>query len=176
MILAGLFALVVTGCAGPDLTAVPTTASAPYACDGVPRASVELIVGGPVEVSNATDDWGAEYDTFLCDLTGEHGLVTVDETSVVQSPWGRTEEDVLAVMGSSSASAPLDLDAPGSGFTWGDASAGWVCDGRVITVYAAGDPVPGRDRTADVTHLLTSMLPWACHGEDVPPATDDPTD
>lgn len=173
---AGLILLtLVAGCSGPDLSPVPTTATAPYACDGVPRTSAELITGEPVTADVSNHNWGDDQQPFLCSLVSEHGLVQVEEAPVEQDSWGPTEASVIAAMQATTDDPPLQLDAPGTGYTWGGHTAGWVCNGRVITV-AIGDSVSGRDRLADATNLLASMLPWACNGEDVPEATDAETD
>jgi hypothetical protein len=170
--LAAAALLLVAGCASPDLSPVPTAAAAPYGCPGVPLAAAELITGEPLEVSVSSDAWGDETEPFLCSLVGEHSLVQVEEMPVTASPFGPTDEKVLASMAASSGDEPLELDAPGSGYVWGDVSAGWVCDGRSIVVSATGDTVEGRDRVADVTNLLQSVMPWACGDEDAPPATE----
>ena len=168
-------ALLMSGCSSPDLTPVPTIAAAPYACEGVPGESAELIAGEPLDPSGPHGTWGDDDGLFACSLVGESTLVQVEERSVTSSPWGRTTEDTLRAWESFSAGRPLDLDAPGSGYLWGseeDFTAGWVCNERSLTVAASGDHVEGRDRAEDVTRMLTSMLPWACEGEDVPPATE----
>ena len=104
------FALL-TGCTGPDLADVPDVAQAPFACDGVPRAGVELLLGGEATVDRTRGAWGDDGTGFNCALGRGDAVVLVD--------------------------------------------------------------VEGRDLTADVTRLLESMLPWACGGEDAPPATEE---
>jgi len=168
--------LLVSGCSSPDLTPVPTVAAQPFACEGVPGDSAELIAGETLEASGPHGTWGDDDLLFGCSLVGEHTLVQVEEMSVTISPWGRAEQDTLRAWESFADARALDLGAPGSGYVFGsreDFTAGWVCNGRSLTVTAAGDPVEGRDRAEDVTNLLASMLPWACEGEDVPPASEE---
>lgn len=162
----------VAACTGPDLTKVPDVAEAPYACDGVPRAGVELLLGGEATVDRTRGAWGDDGTGFNCALSRGDAVVLVDAEDTVSSPLGPTDADVLATMRRAGGTA-IEADAPGEGYVWGEKYAGWVCDGRTLVVEAHRVDVEGRDLTADVTRLLESMLPWACEGEDAPPATEE---
>lgn len=174
-----LLALPLVGCAGPDRTPVPTEASGDMACDGVPRAGVELVLGGPVVVQRDHGQWGAEESGFQCDVVAAGGgtaLVAVEEWDV-RTRYGGSDESVVDLLGAQGGAEAIEAAAPGAGFVTGgdgaDASAGWVCGGRVLTVALLGVTTAGRDQRADAERLLVSMLPWACGDEDAPPRTRD---
>ena len=169
--------LLVAACTSPDLSPVPADAEPPYVCDGVPQQSVELILGGESVDVSTQGRWGADGAGFDCVVeTGDGaGRVMVIEaappSAILAAADAATTLQMLADQGESE---PLDLDVPGAGYVYGPDSptAVWVCDERVLSVELIAVGTQGRDLRADATALLTSMLPWACGGEDAPESTD----
>lgn len=163
----------VSGCAGPSLDPVPTVASGEFVCDGVPRDGVELILGGPVGTIEPNNGWEDEF--FSCWIDGAGARVSVSASPTKFASWGGgTDEGVLARANQSSNAVTLEVEsAVGSG-TRLHHRALWVCDGRLVRVDLSGALVGERDWSVDAANLLISMLPWACDGEEPPPATVEP--
>ena len=179
MALAGLAVLgLVEGCTGPDAdTPVPTTAGEPFVCTGVPRAGVELALGGAAASVEEEGTWGREGRGFSCSVrrSSGDGVVQVLEWDVV-AKLGVTGEEALDLFSRERDATEIRADVPGAGYAIGDAadgSAKWVCGDRMITVSLIGVPRIGRDERVDAEALLRSMLPWACGDEDAPPRTAD---
>lgn len=165
--------VLLAGCAQPaDLSPVPTEASGPYACDGVPWRGPELILGGPVEVKFAGQPGTRVNDElFRCTFESDDGyLVVKDELLTASAEFGRDEVSVVRFLESVRNSEPVEADFPGQGFTVGS-TAVWVCNGRVVIVRLIDRPTDSkRDARQDTTNLLLSQLPFVCEGVDMPAA------
>lgn len=129
-----------------------------------------------LEVQVDSGRWGAEEsaDQFHCSLATPEGAEQSRAIEVRDyGAFAPAELTVDALRGIDSAQQ-ISADQPGEGYVWEhDESlmkAGWVCDERhvVVDFFHYGQPVEGRDAQTDLTRYLTSMLPWACGGEDVP--------
>lgn len=163
-----------TSCTTPDTSPVPTTAEPPWACDGVPRTSVELLMGGPIAVDQGG---GWEGSTMVCTIHGARGggssmTVTWDSTR------GRSGGDeIAAAVGGLEGAEEVISPAPGSGFVKereDGAVAWWVCESTMVIVRPGLVDVDGRNLVDDTRNLLVSILPWACDGEPVPSADTSP--
>jgi len=170
-----LLALTVSGCTRteklPDQSPVPTQASAPFACDGVPLKATELILGGEVVLDRAEGGWDDKVRGLSCAVTakGSKALVMVTMTPMGQSPvWGSNEQEVLQTLAAQPNATPIEAEGEGAGYLSGGGNAGWVCGDRFILVEISAVHAKGRDKRADAQALLVSMLPWACNGEPVP--------
>lgn len=176
--LAGLAASFVAaslvGCSeSADLTPVPTEASGPYACDGVPERGPELILGGSAPVKSPERP-GARVTDPLWQCTfddGEGYLVVSDELLTASGDFGPDEESTLAFLRSVRGSQRVEADFPGEGYVT-ESVAAWVCEGRIVKVELIGEPIPERDVRQDVTNLLLSQLPFVCEGVEMPEAGD----
>lgn len=169
----GVGTLLLAACTGPSTDPVPTTADGPWVCDGVPRAGVELLLGGDGEVTSTGGEWGDDVDGFSCIV--EHpggGSVIVSEEPTAWERFNASEdENVLGVLSEQGGAEPIEADAPGAGYVYDRPGAAWVCDGRLLFVSEGQDiDVDGRDVRDDLSNLLVSMLPWACDGASVPAA------
>ncbi|GIG21137.1 hypothetical protein Cch01nite_18610 [Cellulomonas chitinilytica] len=177
--MAALLLCVVSGCTTPpDLTPVPTVAPSPFICAGVSADSANLILGGEVKaVGPATSNPSFPY--FECDITRSDG--SGGQIRVIGLPAqnvGESDEAILAYMGGADVTSTITADAPGRGFSSYDsneidtvAGALWICDEFALRVRLQDVDVEGRDAETDSVNLLRSMLPWACGGEKVPPAS-----
>lgn len=169
--------LALGGCSGPDLSAVPTEATAPFVCDGVPEAGTALLLGGKVAQKQTHGRWGDDGAGFDCVIELESGgagrvMVIAGEVGVV---FGATDEassvEEFSKQGNATA---IDADATGGGYVYGSGAnltAAWACGGRVVSVEIFDADVKSRDGRADAGNLLVSMLPWACGGQDPPKQT-----
>ena len=154
-----------------DVTPVPTEASGPYACDGVPQKGPELILGGqapvvrpPTPGTRTTDPlWRCTFDD------GTRRLVVKDELLTASADFGRDEEAAIRVMQSARSGQPIEAPFPGQGYSTSGAAM-WVCNGRVVLVDLISEPIPERDARQDVTNLLLSQLPFVCEGVEMPEA------
>ena len=169
--------LVVAGCSGPDATTpVPTEATDPYVCTGVPERSLELMLGGAVMSTREYGTWGLEGRGFMCDIArvGDgRGVVLIEEWDV-GTKQGIEPEQALEMFALERDAASITAEAPGAGYAIGDEESGsakWVCGERMLVVSTSGVRDFGRDQRADAEALLVSMLPWACDGEEVPERT-----
>ncbi|MDC7120355.1 hypothetical protein OMK64_02265 [Cellulomonas fimi] len=159
-------ALLLGACSTPDDSPVPTTAAAPWACPGVPQEGVDLILGGAAEDTETRNSWepGLGHATFGCLADrGDDARLTVTYGGPGSGP---TADSMKTMRGA----VPITADATGEG--WADQSdelnvAVWECGDNVLMVRFEGT-VEGRDSLTDATHLLVSMLPWACDGAEVP--------
>jgi len=173
----GVVMLVATlaGCSGaPSLDPVPTAAAAPFLCDGVPQAGMALALGGPVKATQDVGAWGGEgFEEFDCTVEPSPngpGVVFVTNEDMRVVVMDGDEERQRASLKSQANPAPIHADADGWGYVVGTGhgqTAGWVCNGRYISVEVDAN-VEGRDQRADAQALLVSMLPWAC-GHQKPP-------
>ena len=175
-VVVGSVVVALGGCAG-DAGPVPTTAAEPYVCAGVPRAGIELALGGPAESVDEEGTWGREGRGYSCSVrrAGGDGVVQVLEWDVV-AKLGVTGDEALEVFSRERDATEIQGDEPGAGYAIGDAgdgSAKWVCGERMLSVSLIGLPDTGRDQRADAEALLRSMLPWACGDQDPPPRTLD---
>lgn len=166
--------IVLTSCSKPDTRPVPVTAEPPYACDGVPRSSAELLMGGSISVDQIG---GWDGSTMACGIHAARG----GESSLTvfwDSMRGHRGEEAYADrFGGFEGAEPIIASAPGSGHVKAlddGAIAWWVCEGTVVTVGPDLVDVKGRDLLADTRNLLVSILPWACDGQPVPLADDSP--
>ena len=153
----------------PDLSPVSTVAQGPFLCDGVPQKGAELILGGPVEVTWNSGEWGSDSSSLHCTLERGGGLIAVYEESIYRIPVRDPEMFLDGFRGRDE----FDADAPqGRGFVFvdGPGVAEWLCGERHTRVVVSGI-APGRDKMADAAAYLTSMLPWAC-GDAEPPEAD----
>lgn len=158
------------GCAGQSLDPVPIVAAGDFVCDGVPREGVELILGGPVTKIERRNRWDDE--SFLCFVGGAGAHVSISASPTMFATWGGgTDEGVLAEVNESEDAVPFDVESAGGSGMRLPTGALWVCDGRLVRVDLTGDLVGERDWSIDAANLLTSMLPWACNGEDAPLTT-----
>ena len=173
----GLLVVTVAGCAGPDLSPVPSQAAAPFVCDGVPLAGAELTLGGPVEANRIVESWGDDGAGFRCSLvlkSGEPGLILVSDEDLRGVSPTTGEQGQLALLALQGDAQPIHADVDGAGYVFGvDSSpvAAWICHGRYITVNLERVEVEGRSQRADAQALLVSMLPWACGDQKVPART-----
>lgn len=175
----GVVVLVATlaGCAGPDLSPVPTQAAAPFVCDGVPQAGMALTLGVPVKATQDVGAWGDKSRGFYCAVKrqdGVRGAVLVADEDLRDVAPTHGEEGQRATLKSQANPAPIDADADGWGYVVGtgnEPTAAWVCNGRYITVDLVSVDVEGRDPRADAQALLVSMLPWSCGDQKVPART-----
>lgn len=167
--------LVLAGCSEPvDLSPVPTEASAPYACDGVPQRGPDLILGGPAPVK-FPEQPGTRSEDPLWQCTFDNGdgyLVIRDELLTASGDFGRDEATALRVIESFRTAEPIEADFPGQGFIVGS-TAIWLCNARVVIVELISRPDDSeRDAAQDVTNLLLSQLPFVCEGVEMPEAED----
>jgi hypothetical protein len=129
-----------------------------------------------LEVQVDSGQWGAEVtaDQFHCSLATPEGAEQSRAIEVRDYGAFAPAEVTVEAMREMDRAQPIRADQPGEGYVWDhDVSlvkAGWICDERQVVVdfFHYGQPVEGRDPQTDVTRYLTSMLPWACGGEDVP--------
>lgn len=171
-----LVVLGTAGCVGPSTDPVPTTAEAPFLCDGVPREGVELMTGlAEPEAEQAGDrsDPEARRGCAVRDDDGETVLNvswrTIDGLGV-----GSPEEYLETLAGDENAT-PIEADASGGGYVIGpqDQPAGyWVCDDSRWLLVELFDGADGRDGFDDVARFVESVLPWTCGGEDFPEAEE----
>ena len=173
----GVMALVVAGCAGPDLSPVPSQAASPFVCDGVPQAGAELTLGGPVKVKRTVGTWGRANEEFACSVVRKadvDGLILISDEDLRGVSPTTGEQGQLAVLALQGDAQPIHADAVGAGYVFGiepSGGAAWICNGRYITVNLERVEVEGRSQRADAQALLVSMLPWACGGQKVPAQT-----
>ena len=168
-----LFTLI-SGCTGPEPVPVPRTADAPWLCSGVPLESIELALGGAeLDDGGGQGALGWRDEQFTCSAEADESSIIVSQEPVLSSPFGSTEDDVVATLQESSAAQRIDADAPGRGYLTrvDDPVAVWVCTDFVTRVSFTGTEPDGRTWSEDAVNLLVSMLPWAC-GEEPPPPTD----
>ena len=164
--------LVVAGCAPSDLSdPVPTTAEAPFVCDGVPLTGLQRLTG--IRDLTVEDDTAGPWDEdFLCHVyDGDHVVLWVShELLIGQIP---ALEEQLARVRTRSGALQIVADAPGAGYVVSrrdETFARWLCPNwwrTDVTVYATGGP----DMEEDLARYMVSILPWACGDEDAPVRT-----
>ena len=175
----GLAVLCIAGCNGQEMddTPVPEAATGPYACPRVPWEGARFDgrhrrPRGPGRLRSVGCRGSA--DQFHCSLATRDGA---DQSRAVEvrdyGAFAPAEVTAEAMRGIDGAQA-IRADQPG-GATCGTTTRAWSRPAGSATsgtsswdFFHYGQPAQGRDAHADVTRYLTSMLPWACGGEDVP--------
>lgn len=179
-------ALAIIGAAGctdaaDTETPVPSTAEARFGCPGVPLRGAELMSGN--EELSAGDDsgrWGDDGGEFYCrlvDSDDEDDTAVIVREMPLSHAFSGSAESVVETMRSNTGAQRIESDQPGEGYVWpsGERSSGgtvvnawWVCDDRFLQVDLYTRDFEGRDFLEDVSRYVSSMLPWACAGDDVP--------
>lgn len=155
---------------------MPTTATEPYVCPGVPQRSAELVLGSDVEATSF-GSWKPDVAlSFTCVVAAASGGDA--RLKVLSLPIGVIgeggDEAVIQYLGGEDAVEPITADAAGHGWVARlptSARALWVCGDLTVQARLDDADVDGRDEADDVTNLLVSVLPWACEGEPVPEST-----
>lgn len=170
-------ALLVAGCDAVSDDPVPTVAKAPFVCDGVPLEGARLMTGTPeIERYSSGGEWGDPSEPIVCNLNGPDGsgVLTVSQGPLVWYGFDDPTAYIETVAGREG-TQEIAASAQGAGYAYREsensASAQWACGEHrlMVNVYrlAGGD----RDPLTDVSRYLTSMLPWACEGAEVPART-----
>lgn len=157
---------------------LPLDGSAPWACDGVARGSIDLILGEGYTIWQ-TGDWRhLERESFLCQVDGVHGHVQVEVWHLGEGEAAETEASARLQAMRDAGGEAIDNPhgVPGSGYRTGSpddlaetVTAGWVCSPRAVEVRLESVWQDGtRDSRADAANLLQQVLPYACGGEAVP--------
>jgi len=165
--------LVVAGCAPSDLSdPVPTTAEAPFVCDGVPLTGLQRLTG--IRDLTVEDDTSGPWDEhFTCHVyDGDRLVVWVLYMSTEWLGYGSLEDQITEARTRHGA-LQIVADAPGAGYVEvrdKEMMARWVCEDNTrtdVTVYATG----GADMEEDLARYMVSILPWACGDAEAPPRT-----
>lgn len=153
---------------------IPLEPSAPWACDGVARDSIDKIIGEGYTIVQLGEWTDLEEDPFTCEVNGIHGHVIVDVTE--RSDDGASEAGAEQLSewydaGGEQISNPQGV--PGEGYRTGTPgetiTAGWVCGVRTAQVTLESVWLDGtRNQLADAANLLQQVLPYACGNEMVP--------
>lgn len=166
---------VLAGCTNGSDEPVPTTAQEPFVCDGVPLEGARLITGeSGIERESSGGSWNDMTDPIVCNLQTADGpgVLTVSQEPL---DWAGASdaETYLKTLAEKQDARQITAEADGGGYAYpeGDdiASAQWACHDYRLTVTAYRLAGGDRDPLTDVSRYLTSMLPWACGGQDAPP-------
>lgn len=175
----GLLA-VVAGCTPAEVVPVPTSASAPFVCDGVPAQAVELVLGVPIEDVDVKyrDPWDAAvFDCAVSAGPGENDpTVWVTRGPVSLGPFGDADaakEEFAQAQAPDRYLEVPGVDGAGMSYRYGETGvmAVWECGDVYLNVFLARVTESGRDAIDDAANLVVSMLPWTCGGQEVPLAS-----
>ena len=142
-----LCVLAVSGCSGPDLTAVPTEAAAPFVCAGVPRAGVELLLGGRGTVATDTGSWGGAVGAGVLGGLGLRGVLGGVRPTITVP--GQTSMNAIGATGRAAGSGVLGRGGsgvPGQSVTRGGAAGRGGKGGRGGAVGGAGGRRRGKGK------------------------------
>lgn len=170
-VLTGLLIVVaLTGCGEGSTEPVPTSASEPFLCDGIPLTGLQRMTGLDELSAEEITEWD---DSYICRVQDEEGAtaVFVDRDDQPVPGMGSPEDQLAAALGSGG--VEVTAPAPGRGYVRSDGQirARWACDDGVRTEIILQHPAKGREPTEDLSRYLVSILPWVCGDEEAPSAT-----
>ncbi|MGO2112852.1 MAG: hypothetical protein ACTH31_14705 [Pseudoclavibacter sp.] len=162
-----------------EIAAEPTE---PWACDGVSRGTIDLIIGEGYTVTQLGEWTDLENDPFTCEVNGISGHVVVRIEQQPAGDDGTAGADQLSSW-FNSGGQPIEntVGATGEGYVLGTPGdlviAGWVCERRTVEVELDTVWLDGtRDQIDDATRLMQQLLPYACNNVVVPGVDYSPDD
>ena len=170
----------VGGCTPAEVVPVPTSASEPFVCDGVPARAIELVLDIPRADFDVRQSGAWDGAVFTCEVAAGPGEAA-PAVSVTLLPWAGGPYGSLAAATRAFAlveapGRPLEVvGGSGSGMAQPigeeSAQAVWACADVYLEAELRRVAEPGRDAIDDAANLVVSMLPWACGDQEVPRAS-----